>query len=244
MLELLKESVLKANLLLQEYGLATFSWGNASAIDRDSGLVVIKPSGVPNNELKTELLVVIDLEGNRVEGILNPSSDTATHLVLYKAFPEIGGIVHSHTVWSTLWAQAGMAIPAMGTTHADYFYGSIPCTRPLTEAEINGKYEEETGNVIVEAFKGLDPMRMPGVIVNRHGPFNWGKDLSYAVYNAVVMENVAMMAYHTCSLLTMNSMSFNRKFKSIDKCLLDRHFFRKHGKDAYYGQEKKRGEKD
>ncbi|NOU95547.1 L-ribulose-5-phosphate 4-epimerase [Paenibacillus sp. LMG 31456] len=228
MLKKLKQAVLEANLDLPKYGLVTFTWGNVSGIDRDKGLVVIKPSGVPYEDLKAEDMVVLDLEGNVVEGSLKPSSDTATHLVLYKAFPQIGGIVHTHSPWATSWAQAGRGIPALGTTHADYFYDEIPCTRKMTEAEIKGAYELETGNVIVETFKDLDPTQIPGVLVNCHAPFNWGKNPHDAVHNAVVLEEVAKIALHTFNL--------NQTIEPMDQTLLDRHFLRKHGANAYYGQ--------
>jgi L-ribulose-5-phosphate 4-epimerase len=228
LLKKLKQAVLEANLDLPKYGLVTFTWGNVSGIDRDRGLVVIKPSGVPYEQLKLDDLVVLDLEGNAVEGRLKPSSDTATHLVLYKAFPQIGGIVHTHSPWATSWAQAGRGIPALGTTHADYFYGEIPCTRKMTEAEIKGAYELETGNVIVETFKDLNPAQIPGVLVNGHAPFNWGKDPHDAVHNAVVLEEVAKIALHTFQL--------NPAVPPMDQTLLDRHFLRKHGVNAYYGQ--------
>lgn len=228
MLKRLKQAVLEANLKLPEYHLVTFTWGNVSGIDREEGLVVIKPSGVPYEELTQESLVVVDLEGNIVEGTLKPSSDTPTHLLLYKKFADIGGIVHTHSPWATSWAQAGEAIPPLGTTHADYFYGTIPCTRSMTEAEINGAYELETGNVIVETFQDLDPLQVPGVLVRNHAPFNWGKDPNEAVYHAVVLEEVAKMAARTYHI--------NREATPMDQMLLDRHFLRKHGKDAYYGQ--------
>ncbi|WP_308861734.1 L-ribulose-5-phosphate 4-epimerase [Paenibacillus radicis (ex Xue et al. 2023)] len=228
MLKKLKQAVLEANLDLPKYGLVTFTWGNVSGIDRERGLVVIKPSGVPYEDLKAEDMVVLDLEGNVVEGSLKPSSDTATHLVLYKAFPKIGGIVHTHSPWATSWAQAGRAIPALGTTHADYFYGEIPCTRKMTEAEIKGAYELETGNVIVETFKDLDPAQIPGVLVNCHAPFNWGKNPHDAVHNAVVLEEVAKIA--------LNTFNLNPAIEPMDQTLLDRHFLRKHGANAYYGQ--------
>ncbi|GLX66692.1 L-ribulose-5-phosphate 4-epimerase [Paenibacillus glycanilyticus] len=230
MLERLKQEVLEANLDLPKYGLVTFTWGNVSGIDRDSGLVVIKPSGVPYDKLKAEDLVVVDLEGNKVEGELKPSSDTPTHLVLYKAFPHIGGIVHTHSPWATSWAQAGKGIPALGTTHADYFYGEIPVTRAMTRAEIESAYELETGNVIVETFKDKDPMMIPSVLVNSHAPFNWGKDPHEAVHNAVVLEEVAKMALRAYQL--------NPDIQPMDQALLDKHFLRKHGANAYYGQTK------
>ncbi|WP_139903129.1 L-ribulose-5-phosphate 4-epimerase [Clostridium thermarum] len=228
MLESLKQAVLEANLELPKRGLVTYTWGNVSGIDRNAGLIVIKPSGVPYEELKLEHLVVLDLDGNKVEGKLNPSSDTATHLVIYKNFKEVGGIVHTHSRWATIWAQAGKSIPALGTTHADYFYGEIPCTRVMTDAEIQGEYEKETGKVIVETFEGKNPIFVPGVVVNNHGPFTWGKDAHEAVHNAVVLEEVAMMAYHTCALTP--------DIGQINQALLDKHFLRKHGANAYYGQ--------
>ncbi|MGI6113006.1 MAG: L-ribulose-5-phosphate 4-epimerase [Mahellales bacterium] len=228
MLEQLKEEVLEANLELPKQRLVTYTWGNVSGIDRQSGLVVIKPSGVPYERLKVEHLVVIDLDGNKVEGDLNPSSDTPTHLVLYKEFPRIGGIVHTHSTWATSWAQAGLAIPAFGTTHADYFYGDIPCTRKLKPDEIKEAYEKHTGDVIVETFDGKNPLHNPGVLVKNHGPFSWGKNPQEAVHNAVVMEEVAKMAF--------NTMVLNNRVTSIDQVLLDKHFLRKHGPGAYYGQ--------
>lgn len=228
MLKELKEQVLEANLALPRHGLVTFTWGNVSGIHREQGLVVIKPSGVPYEKLRLEHMVVVDLDGNVVEGDLRPSSDTPTHLVLYKAFQDIGGVVHTHSPWATIWAQAGKPIQAYGTTHADYFYGEIPCTRKLTREEIEGNYELETGNVIVETFASIDPLGMPGVLVNQHAPFAWGKDADDAVHNAVVLEEVAKMAYHTVML--------NPGITPIDQALLDKHYFRKHGKNAYYGQ--------
>lgn len=228
MLEKLKQAVLEANLELPKRGLVTYTWGNASGFDRDKKLVVIKPSGIPYEQLRLEHLVVLNLDGVRVEGSLNPSSDTETHLVIYRNYPEIGGIVHTHSRWATIWAQAGMGIPALGTTHADYFYGEIPCTRKLKEEEINGEYEKQTGNVILETFDGKNITHVPGVLVSNHGPFSWGKDPLEAVHNAVVLEEVAMMAYHSFSL--------KPGMTEIDKTLLDRHFLRKHGDKAYYGQ--------
>ncbi|SKA74130.1 L-ribulose 5-phosphate 4-epimerase [Clostridium sp. USBA 49] len=228
MLENLKEAVLKANLELPKKGLVTYTWGNVSGIDRQAGLIVIKPSGVPYEELKLEHLVVLDLDGNKVEGNLNPSSDTPTHLTIYKNFKDVGGIVHTHSRWATIWAQAGRSIPALGTTHADYFYGEIPCTRKMTAKEINSDYEKETGNIIVETFENKNPIYIPGVLVNNHGPFTWGKDAHEAVYNAVVLEEIAMMAYNTVSLTP--------GIESISQTLLDKHFLRKHGSNAYYGQ--------
>jgi L-ribulose-5-phosphate 4-epimerase len=228
MLEELKQSVLEANLELPKRGLVTFTWGNVSGIDREKNLVVIKPSGIPYKKLKLEHLVVLDLEGNIVEGNLNPSSDTPTHLVIYRNFEKVCGIVHTHSRWATIWAQAGKDIPALGTTHADYFYGNIPCTRKMTAEEINGEYEKETGNVIIETFNGRNPNHMPGVLVNNHGPFTWGKDANEAVNIAVILEEVAMMAHNTISL--------NPKIGPINQALLDKHFLRKHGDNAYYGQ--------
>ncbi|MBM7553141.1 L-ribulose-5-phosphate 4-epimerase [Thalassobacillus pellis] len=228
MLESLKESVLKANLALPQHGLITLTWGNVSGIDREQGLVVIKPSGVDYTDMKSEDMVVVDLDGKVIEGKLKPSSDTPTHLILYKAFKYIGGVVHTHSPWATSWAQAGKAIPAYGTTHADYFYGEIPCTRKMTEKEINGAYELETGNVIVERFQSLDPAQVPGVLVDSHAPFVWGKDPANAVYNAVVLEEVAKMASRTLQL--------DPYAVPMDRTLLDRHFLRKHGVNAYYGQ--------
>ncbi|NLY11744.1 MAG: L-ribulose-5-phosphate 4-epimerase [Firmicutes bacterium] len=230
MLEQLKEQVLKANLDLPKHGLVTFTWGNVSGIDREKGLMVIKPSGVPYEELTVDDLVVLDLDGKQVEGKLRPSSDTPTHLVLYNKFPNIGGVVHTHSPWATSWAQAGRGIPALGTTHADYFYGEIPCTRKMTAEEIQTEYEKETGNVIVETFErlGIDPLNIPGVLVNNHGPFSWGTDADNAVHNAVVLEEVAKMAFNTFALTP--------GIKQIDQVLLDKHFLRKHGAGAYYGQ--------
>ncbi len=230
MLDKLKLEVWKANLDLPKHGLVTFTWGNVSGIDRELGLIVIKPSGVPYEELKPEHMVVLSLEGRIVEGTLKPSSDTPTHLILYKAFPEIGGVVHTHSPWATSFAQAGKGVPAFGTTHGDYFYGEIPCTRKMDEAEIKGDYEKETGNVIVETFQGLNPTFIPAVLVNMHGPFTWGKDAGDAVHNSVVLEEVAKMAYRTLTL--------NPGVGPMDWNLLDKHFLRKHGANAYYGQGK------
>lgn len=227
MLEELKKSVCKANLDLVAHGLVIFTWGNVSAIDRSSGLVVIKPSGVSYDNMKPEDMVVVDLDGNVVEGHYKPSSDTPTHVVLYKAFPEIGGVVHTHSTYATAWAQAGRDIPNIGTTHADYFHDDIPCTADMTAEEVRGAYELETGNVIVRRFKDLNPVHTPGVLVKNHGPFSWGKDCFEAVHNAVVMEQVAKMAFVALSVnphLTMNSL------------LIEKHFSRKHGPKAYYGQ--------
>ena len=227
MLKSLKEEVCFANLQLVKHRLVTFTWGNVSAIDRDKGLIVIKPSGIAYENMKPKDMVVVDFDGKIVEGRLKPSSDTATHIVLYKKFEAIGGIVHTHSPWATVWAQAGRPIQAYGTTHADYFYGEIPCTRKLSEEEVKNNYEAETGNVIVERFQGLDPAAVPGVIVCSHAPFAWGKDADEAVHNAVVLEEVAKMAFFTEQLGNKNP---------VDQYLLDKHYFRKHGKDAYYGQ--------
>lgn len=230
MLEQLKEQVCAANLLLPRYGLVTFTWGNVSAIDRESGLVVIKPSGVEYDDMKDEDMVVVDLDGNVVEGYYKPSSDTPTHVTLYKAFPALGGIVHTHSRWATSFAQAGKTIPAMGTTHGDYFYGDILCTRPMTAEEIAGEYEKETGNVIIETFReqGIDPAQVPAALVFSHGPFAWGKDAMDAVHNAVVLEEVAFLAMHAIQL--------NSNVGRIQQELLDKHYLRKHGENAYYGQ--------
>lgn len=228
MLEQLKNEVWRANLALPKHGLVTFTWGNVSAFDRERELMVIKPSGVPYEALTAEHMVVVDLQGQVVEGDYKPSSDTPTHLVLYQAFPKIGGIVHTHSPWATSWAQAGKGIPPFGTTHADYFYGEIPCTRPMTDAEIQGEYEKETGHVIVETFRKINPEHMPGVLVHAHAPFAWGKDAVEAVHNAVVLEETAKMALQTLAL--------NPLAKPMNQALLDRHYLRKHGASAYYGQ--------
>ena len=224
------QSVLDANLALPKYGMVTFTWGNVSAIDRVRGLVVIKPSGVDYDSMTIEHMVVVDLTGKVVQGNCRPSSDTATHLELYRSFPSIGGVVHTHSRWATAWAQSGRGIPAFGTTHADYFYGEIPCARPLSEAEIRSDYELNTGKVIVDTMisRGIDPAAVPGVLVSGHGPFAWGRNAEDAVHNAVVMEEVAMMALQTLQL--------NPEAMPIDQMLLDKHYLRKHGKDAYYGQ--------
>lgn len=231
MLEELKEKVFKANLDLVKHGLVIFTWGNVSGIDRESGLVVIKPSGVSYDEMKASDMVVVDINtGNVVEGLLRPSSDTPTHLALYRAFPEIGGVVHTHSTYATAWAQAGVDLPNIGTTHADYFHDAVPCTRDMTEAEVKGDYELETGNVIVDRFKTLNPVHTPGVLVKNHGPFAWGTSPADAVHNAVVLEQVAKMAsiaYTVNPSLTMNPL------------LIEKHFSRKHGPNAYYGQTKK-----
>ena len=230
MLEELKEKVYKANLELVEHGLVIFTWGNVSAIDHNRGLVVIKPSGVSYDAMKPSDMVVVDLEGNVVEGDLNPSSDTPTHLALYRAWPEIGGVVHTHSTYATAWAQAGKDIPNIGTTHADYFHHDIPCTEDMTEAEILGEYELETGNVIIRRFEGMNPVHTPGVLVRNHGPFSWGKDAFDAVHNAVVMEQVAKMAH--IAYMVNPELTMNRH-------LIEKHFNRKHGPGAYYGQKKK-----
>ena len=230
MLEELKKQVYEANMDLPKRGLITYTWGNVSGIDREKGLFVIKPSGVDYDELKPEDMVVLDLEGNIVEGKLRPSSDTPTHLELYKAFEEIGGVVHTHSPQATSFAQAGVDIPLYGTTHADYFYGSIPCARSLTEEEINGSYEMQTGKVIIETFRerNINPIYTPGVLCKNHGPFTWGKDASEAVHNAVVLEEVAKMALMTRLI--------NPQVTPASDCIRDKHFFRKHGENAYYGQ--------
>ena len=230
MLEELKKEVYEANMLLPHYGLVTFTWGNVSGIDREKGLFVIKPSGVDYEKLTPEDMVVVDLNGNKIEGDLNPSSDTATHVVLYNRFPKIGGVVHTHSPWATSWAQAGRGIPCYGTTHADYFYGSIPCARSLTKEEIEGEYEKNTGLVIIETFEklGLNPMYTPGVLCTNHGPFTWGKDAKEAVHNAVVLEEVAKMSIYTELI--------NPKVQPAPDTIRDKHFFRKHGANAYYGQ--------
>lgn len=228
MLENLKKQVYEANMELQRKGLVIYTWGNVSGIDRDSGLVVIKPSGVDYDTMKAEDMVVVDLQGNIVEGKYNPSTDTPTHLVLYNTYSSIGGIVHTHSEWATTFAQAGMDIPAFGTTHADYFYGDVPCTRDLTNEEISGEYEKETGNVIVETIGNKDPLEIPGIVVKNHAPFTWGKDPDSAVYNSVVLDKVAQMAY--------NTMSLNPRVARVKQHLLDKHYLRKHGANAYYGQ--------
>ncbi|MFC0229309.1 L-ribulose-5-phosphate 4-epimerase [Serratia aquatilis] len=230
MLNQLKQQVLAANLSLPGYGLVTFTWGNVSAIDRQQGLMVIKPSGIAYEIMTVDDLVVVDLDGVIREGCCKPSSDTDTHLALYRAFPDIGGIVHTHSRNATIWAQAGQAIPALGTTHADYFYGDIPCTRPMHEEEITGDYERQTGEVIIETFRlaKRDPQQVPGVLVYSHGPFSWGKTAADAVHNAVVLEEVAAMAMATRQLAPA--------IQPMQSALLDKHFLRKHGKNAYYGQ--------
>lgn len=229
MLEELKAKVCQANLDLVRHGLVIFTWGNVSAVDRESGLVVIKPSGVSYDAMNPEDMVVVDLDGKVVEGKLRPSSDTPTHLVLYRAFSGIGGVVHTHSTYATAWAQAGKDLPNIGTTHADYFHDAVPCTPDMTRDEVMGDYELETGNVIVRRFEGIDPVHTPGVLVKNHGPFSWGKDAAEAVHNAVVLEQVAKMAYIAYGVnpsLTMNPL------------LVEKHFSRKHGPGAYYGQAK------
>ena len=231
MLENLKELVCKANLELPKHGLVTFTWGNVSGVNRERGLMVIKPSGVEYDNMTAEDMVVVSLAtGERVEGKWKPSSDTDTHIALYNAFPNLGGIVHTHSKWATAWAQAGRGVPAYGTTHGDYFYGEIPCTRRMTPEEIAGRYELETGNVIVETFRvrNIDADAVPAVLVNSHGPFTWGKDPMNAVHNAVVLEELACMAFHTEAL--------NPGIAPMQQELLDKHYLRKHGKNAYYGQ--------
>lgn len=230
MLEQLKNKVYEANMLLPKYGLVTFTWGNVSAIDRESGLFVIKPSGVDYDQLKPEDMVVVNLEGNKVEGHYNPSSDTATHVELYKAFPEIGGVVHTHSSWATSWAQSGRGIPCYGTTHADYMYGEIPCVRNLTKEEIEEAYEKNTGILIAEYFKEKDYVAMPAVLCKNHGPFTWGKDAKEAVHNAVVLEEVANMATR-CEMI-------NPENQPAPQELQDKHYYRKHGENAYYGNER------
>ena len=229
MLKKLKEAVWQANLALPRHGLAMFTWGNVSGVDRERGVMVIKPSGVSYEEMSPEDMVVVSLAtGETVEGKWKPSSDTDTHLALYNAFPTIGGIVHTHSRWATAWAQAGRGIPAYGTTHADYFYGQIPCTAMLTPEQIAGEYEKETGNVIVDTFREISYQQMPGVLVHSHGPFTWGKDPAEAVFHAVVLEELAAMAFHTEALQPGKD--------PMQQELLDRHYLRKHGENAYYGQ--------
>ncbi|NTV89808.1 MAG: L-ribulose-5-phosphate 4-epimerase [Clostridiales bacterium] len=236
MLELLKQKVFEANLELPARGLVTFTWGNVSGIDRESGLIAIKPSGVEYAVMKAEDIVLVDLDGKVAEGSLKASSDTPTHVELYKAFPEIGGICHTHSKWAASWAQAGIGLPAYGTTHADYFYGEIPCTRDMTAEEILSEYEANTGHVIIEAFKGLNPSFIPAVLVKSHGPFTWGRDPGEAVHNSVVLEEVAMMAVQCRGL--------QPGIKPMSGELLDRHFLRKHGAGAYYGQKTHYGQKN
>lgn len=239
MLEQLKNQVWDANMELVRKNLVIYTWGNVSGYDKESGLVVIKPSGVDYDTLKPEDLVVLDLEGHIVEGHYKPSSDTDTHLELYRRFPGLGGVVHTHSTWATIFAQAGQGVPALGTTHADYFYGTIPCTRHMTPEEIggenSGQYELNTGKVIVETFESgnLDPMQIPAVLVREHGPFAWGKDAADAVYHAVVLEQLAKMAYYTLSLKGMHDAM---DAAAMQQKLLDKHYLRKHGAHAYYGQ--------
>lgn len=228
MLEDLKREVYEANMELPRRGLITYTWGNVSGIDREKGLFVIKPSGVDYDVLKPSDMVVMDLNGNKVEGEMNPSSDTATHVELYNAFKDIGGIVHTHSPHATAWAQAGRPLPCYGTTHADYFYGEIPCARNLTAKEIDAGYEKNTGTVIIETFQGKNPVYVPGVLCKNHGPFTWGKDAAGAVHNAVVLEEVAKMNFMTEML--------NPQVEPAPQCLQDKHFMRKHGPNAYYGQ--------
>lgn len=232
MLEQLKEEVFQANLELPERGLIKYTWGNVSAVDREKGLFVIKPSGVGYDDMKASDMVVCDFDGNVIEGDLNPSSDMPTHAVLYKEFPEIGAVVHTHSTWATIWAQAGLDVPAMGTTHADTFYGTVPCARFLTQAEIDRGYEEETGNAIVETFRerGIEPMEVPGVLLHGHGPFTWGKDAKGAVMNAVVLDEVCKT--------NLFARQLNNFAEELPQRILDKHYLRKHGKDAYYGQKK------
>ena len=229
MLEKLKQEVLEANLMLPAHGLVTFTWGNVSGIDRESGMFVIKPSGVEYDGMTAEDMVVVSLEtGEVVEGKYKPSSDTPTHLALYRAFPGVGGVCHTHSRWATSFAQAGVGVIPMGTTHGDYFYGEIPCTRAMTPAEIGGEYELETGNVIIETFKGIDPLTIPAVLVKSHGPFTWGTSAHDSVHNAVVLEEAAFMNYHAIGL--------NPQVGHMQQELLDKHYLRKHGANAYYGQ--------
>ena len=230
MLEYLRQQVYEANMELPRHGLVTYTWGNVSAIDHEKGLIVIKPSGVDYNELAPDNLVIVDMDGNVVEGSLKPSSDTKTHLELYNAFPALGGIVHTHSTYAVAWAQACKDIPAFGTTHADYFYGAVPCTRKLTQEEVDSDYERNTGKVIVETFcdHNIDPMHVPGVLCANHGPFTWGKDAAQAVYHAVVLEEVATMALLTNQI--------NPNTAPAPQYVLDKHYHRKHGSTAYYGQ--------
>ena len=229
MLEKLKQEVLEANLDLVKNNLVILTWGNVSALDRESGLVVIKPSGVSYDDMKAEDMVVVDLDGNIVEGDLRPSSDTPTHLAIYRHFPEVGGVVHTHSTYATAWAQAGLPIPNIGTTHADTFYQAVPCTDEMSKEQIETAYEAATGDVIAEAFKGMNPMHTPAVLVKHHGPFTWGKSAANAVYNAVVLEEVARMASITVAL--------NPKVE-MNQDLVEKHYDRKHGANAYYGQKK------
>lgn len=229
-LQSLKQRVLEANLLLPKYNLVKFTWGNVSEIDREANVIAIKPSGVEYDKMTVDDIVVTDIEGNIIEGNLKPSSDLDTHLEIYRRFPEVGGVVHTHSLWATTLAQNGEAIPALGTTHGDYFYGTIPCTRKMTEQEIAGNYELETGKVIVETFleNDIDPMQVPGVLVHSHGPFTWGTDAHNAVHNMVVLEEVASMAWKIKAI--------NPRIQPMQQELLDKHYLRKHGENAYYGQ--------
>lgn len=230
MLEALKQQVYEANMELPKRGLVVYTWGNVSGFDKETGYFAIKPSGVDYDDLRPEDMVIMDLDGNKIEGKYNPSSDTATHIELYKAWPEVGGIVHTHSQWATQWAQAGRSIPSYGTTHADYFYGDIPCARSLTPEEIDEAYEKNTGLVIIETFADNNPKYVPGVLCTNHGPFAWGKDAAEAVHNAVVLEECAKMAYYTECI--------NPRVQQIPQPLMDKHFLRKHGENAYYGQGK------
>lgn len=232
MLEKLKKEVYEANMMLPRYHLITFTWGNVSGIDREKGLIVIKPSGVEYDEMKPEDMVVVDLSGKVVEGSLRPSSDTPTHIEFYKAFPNIGGVTHTHSTFATSFAQAGKPVPALGTTHGDYFYGAIPCTRKMTSEEIAGEYEKNTGLVIVETFKDLDPDAVPGVLVHSHGPFTWGKDAADSVHHSVILEECAKMAMYS-------KIIYGGDVPDMQRELLDKHYLRKHGANAYYGQVKK-----
>lgn len=230
MLEALKQQVYEANMELPKRGLVTYTWGNVSGFDKETGYFAIKPSGVEYDDLTPDDMVIMDLDGNKIEGKYNPSSDTKTHIELYKAWPEVGGIVHTHSSWATQWAQAGRGIPSYGTTHADYFYGDIPCARSLTPEEIDEAYEKNTGLVIIETFADKNPVYVPGVLCTNHGPFAWGKDAAEAVHNAVVLEECAKMAYYTECI--------NPRVQQIPQPLMDKHFLRKHGENAYYGQGK------
>ncbi len=234
MLEKLKKQVYEANMLLPKYGLVTFTWGNVSGFDKEQGLFVIKPSGVPYKQLHPDQMVVMDLQGNKVEGALNPSSDSQTHGAIYRRFKDVGGIVHTHSRWATIWAQAGREIPAYGTTHADYIHGPVPCTRNLTKEEVERGYELETGNVIADYFEEnkLNPLHVPCVLIRSHGPFTWGKDAMDAVHNAVVLEEVAMMAWHT------EGAAAQKPIEPLAGYVAEKHFSRKHGPNAYYGQKK------
>ena len=231
MLEELKEIVLQANLQLVKQGLVTLTWGNVSEIDREQSAIVIKPSGIPYEKMTVEDMVVVDLEGNRLEGKWNPSSDLPTHIELYRAFPHIGGVVHTHSRWATIFAQCGRGVPSLGTTHADTFYGEVPCTRPMSPEEIKGEYEAETGRVIVETFAKRSALEVPAALVYSHGPFAWGRDAKQAVENAIILEEVAMMAWHT-QMMSSDMM--------LQQELADKHYFRKHGASAYYGQKEMR----